>query len=131
MFFSNNHTHDSCVEKRARTDASPTISTIHPLYLVVTITLSSMAWGEEPAQPQEEVYNTTFFQGGASVDLHTLLSTHRVLPGKYRVDLYSNDVLVGRRDIEFAPNAHNGKVEPCMTVDLIQQLGVDLQKLQD
>ena len=81
MFFSNNHTHDSCVEKRARTDASPTISTIHPLYLVVTITLSSMAWGEEPAQPQEEVYNTTFFQGGASVDLHTLLSSHRVLPG--------------------------------------------------
>ena len=131
MFFSNNHTHDSCVEKRACTETPPTASTFHPLYLVVTITLSSMAWGEEPEQPKEESYNTTFFQGGTSVDLQTLLSTHRVLPGNYRVDLYSNDVLVGRRDIEFAPNAHNGQVEPCMTVDLIQQLGVDLQKLQD
>ena len=132
MFFSNNHTHDSCAEKRARIFTTETLAlTDLPRCLFLTITLSSMAWGEEQAHQPEEHFNSAFLQGATSVDLHTLLSTNRVLPGNYRVDLYSNEVLVGRRDIEFAPNALNGKVEPCMTVDLIQQLGVDVQKLHD
>ena len=131
MFFSNDHTHDSCAEKRAKNNVKPSSLSRKALCLTITITLSNVAFSEEPVSQDEEQFNTLFLQGGSAVDLQTLLSANRVLPGNYRVDLYSNDVLVGRRDIEFSPNTHTRKVEPCLTADLIQQLGVDLQKLQD
>lgn len=80
---------------------------------------------------QLEAFNTTFLQGApSSVDLQLLLSANSVLPGNYRVDLYSNEVLVGRRDIDFNRNPATGRVEPCLTLELLQQLGIDLNKLQ-
>ncbi|TYO70645.1 fimbrial biogenesis outer membrane usher protein [Pseudomonas sp. CK-NBRI-02] len=76
-------------------------------------------------------FNTTFLQGAqSSVDLQLLLSANSVLPGTYRVDLYSNDVLVGRRDIDFNRNVQTGRVDPCLTLELIEQLGVDMDKLK-
>ena len=134
MFIYNNPTHDSCADNSVQTRGSNNkylLLPLCPLCLIITITLSSTAFAEEQAVQLEEQFNTSFFQGGTSVDLQTLLSANRVLPGNYRVDLYSNEVLVGRRDIAFRPSEHNGKVEPCMTFDLIQQLGVDVQKLQE
>jgi outer membrane usher protein len=53
-----------------------------------------------------------------------------VLPGNYRVDLYSNDTLVGRRDIDFRRHPGNGKIQACLTLEMVQQLGVDIAKLQ-
>ncbi|WLH33117.1 fimbrial biogenesis outer membrane usher protein [Pseudomonas sp. FP2196] len=80
---------------------------------------------------QLEGYNTTFLQGAAAgVDLALLLSANRVLPGNYRVDLYSNEVLVGRRDVDFLRNDRTGRVEACLTFELLNQLGIDLGKLQ-
>ncbi|WP_275558594.1 fimbria/pilus outer membrane usher protein [Pseudomonas sp. 2(2015)] len=82
-------------------------------------------------EQQLEAFNTTFLQGApSSVDLQLLLSANSVLPGNYRVDLYSNEVLVGRRDIDFNRNPATGRVEPCLTLELLQQLGIDLNKLQ-
>jgi outer membrane usher protein len=82
-------------------------------------------------QQQMEAFNTTFLQGSpSSVDLQLLLSANSVLPGNYRVDLYSNEVLVGRRDIDFNRNPQTGRVEPCLTFDLLKQLGVDIARLQ-
>lgn len=127
MFFSNNHTHDSCAEKRACRNTSTGRQlhpSVYPLCLIISMTWSNMIFGEEQ-------FNTAFLQGGASVDLQALLSSNQVLPGKYRVDLYSNEVLMGRRDIDFKTNERNGEIQPCLTIDLIQQLGVDVRKLQD
>jgi len=53
-----------------------------------------------------------------------------VLPGNYRVDLYGNDTLVGRRDIDFLHNPATGKTEACLTLETVQQLGVDIARLQ-
>ncbi|ANY87030.1 MULTISPECIES: fimbria/pilus outer membrane usher protein [Pseudomonas] len=89
------------------------------------------AASEQVADPQLLAFNTTFLQGAASsVDLQLLLAGTRVLPGNYRVDLYSNQVLVGRRDIDFQRNPATGRVEPCLTLALLRQLGIDLDKLQ-
>lgn len=76
-------------------------------------------------------FNTSFLQGAAaSVDLQMLLAGTQVPPGNYRVDLYSNEMLVGRRDIDFRRQPATGRVEPCLTPDLLRQLGVDMDKLQ-
>ena len=82
-------------------------------------------------QDQLQQFNTSFLQGAhSSVDLKLLLSANNVLPGNYRVDLYGNEVLVGRRDIDFRRNPKNGKVEACLTLDMLQQLGIDMSKLE-
>ncbi|MDP1142383.1 FimD/PapC N-terminal domain-containing protein, partial [Klebsiella pneumoniae] len=73
----------------------------------------------------------SFLQGAASsVDLHALLSSSSVVPGNYRVDLYGNEILVGRRDIDFRRNPGNGRIEACLTLEMLQQLGVDTDALQ-
>jgi outer membrane usher protein len=100
------------------------------------IGLPSLAGAAETAtavleQEQLEQFNTSFLQGAqSSVDLQLLLSANSVLPGNYRVDLYSNETLVGRRDIDFRRNPKNGKVEACLTLDMLQQLGIDMNKLE-
>jgi len=79
----------------------------------------------------DEQFNTSFLQGApSSVDLQSLLANSRVLPGTYRVDLYGNDTLVGRRDIDFRRQPGTNKIEACLTQDMLQQVGVDLGKLQ-
>ena len=79
----------------------------------------------------EEQFNTSFLQGAtSSVDLQSLLASSRVLPGIYRVDLYGNETLVGRRDIDFRRPPGTNKVEACLTLEMVQQLGVDIGKLQ-
>ena len=79
----------------------------------------------------EEQFNTSFLQGApSSVDLQSLLASSRVLPGIYRVDLYGNETLVGRRDIDFRRHPGTGKVEACLTLEMVQQLGVDIGQLQ-
>lgn len=100
-----------------------------PLLIVITSSTTCLAEGSEQASVEQ--FNTTFLQGApSSVDLQLLLAANSVLPGNYRVDLYSNDTLVGRRDIDFRRNPVNGKVDPCLTLEMLQQLGIDLAKLQ-
>lgn len=100
-----------------------------PLFIVITASTTCLAEGNE--QESVEQFNTSFLQGApSSVDLQLLLAANSVLPGNYRVDLYSNETLVGRRDIDFRRNPANGQVEPCLTLDMLQQLGIDMAKLQ-
>ncbi|UOP11156.1 fimbria/pilus outer membrane usher protein [Pseudomonas palleroniana] len=96
--------------------------------LSLAIAASLPAW--VMADEATEAFNTTFLQGGQAVDLQQLLAANSVLPGNYRVDLFSNEVLVGRRDIDFLRNPQNGQVEACLTLDLLKQLGIDMARLQ-
>ncbi|PCR95771.1 fimbrial biogenesis outer membrane usher protein [Pseudomonas sp. FW215-R2] len=101
------------------------------LAIIIASCLPIAATAAEPEQEPLDQFNTAFLQGAqSSVDLQLLLSANSVLPGNYRVDLYSNEVLVGRRDIDFRRNAKNGKVQACLTLDMLQQLGIDMKKLE-
>ena len=109
---------------------------LHALSIAIVFGLPSWADATETTtaaleQDQLAQFNTSFLQGAQStVDLQLLLSANDVLPGNYRVDLYSNEVLVGRRDIDFRRNPKNAKVEACLTLDMLQQLGIDMNKLE-
>ncbi len=106
------------------------------LALAIALALPSMVFGAEHPEPlpvedpQIESFNTTFLKGAPSaVDLQNLLQANSVLPGNYRVDLYTNGILVGRRDIDFLRNPQTSVVEPCLNFDLLQLLGIDMAKL--
>ncbi|WP_371915534.1 fimbria/pilus outer membrane usher protein [Pseudomonas sp. R23(2017)] len=113
----------------------PKYSGFNALYLAMLVSLPNLATADDavvaPQQDQLAQFNTSFLKGvGSNVDLNLLLSASRVLPGNYRVDVYSNDVLVGRRDIDFRRSQKTGRVEPCLTLDLLQQLGINMSSLE-
>ncbi|CAK9890778.1 MULTISPECIES: fimbria/pilus outer membrane usher protein [Pseudomonas] len=132
MSFSSGNRPTHCAGQRARAHtATARLLQLSALSLAVLAALPALAEQDTSDGQQLEAFNTTFLQGApSSVDLQLLLSANSVLPGNYRVDLYSNEVLVGRRDIDFNRNPATGRVEPCLTLELLQQLGIDLNKLQ-
>ena len=75
-------------------------------------------------------YNTAFLYGMTSTtDIRTLLAGSGVPPGFQRVDFYINQMLAGRLDVEFSLNPKSDEIEPCITVAMLEQGGVDLAKL--
>lgn len=75
-------------------------------------------------------YNTAFLYGMTSTtDIRTLLAGSGVPPGFQRVDFYINQMLAGRLDVEFSRNPKSDEIEPCITVAMLEQGGVDLGKL--
>jgi outer membrane usher protein len=74
-------------------------------------------------------FNTAFIQGSDQPpDIKAFLDGNSVVPGTYRVDVFVNRGLSGRRDITFAPNPLTGLIEPCLTLDMLSQFGLDLQR---
>ncbi|MGF6127164.1 outer membrane usher protein [Pseudomonas frederiksbergensis] len=87
---------------------------------------SGTTQAEAQANPHDE-FDTSFLQGNTGqVNLEMLLSGNHVLPGNYRVDIFLNKTLVGRRDIDFRANPQSAAVEPCLPYDLIEQMGIDM-----
>jgi outer membrane usher protein len=75
-------------------------------------------------------FNTAFIQGSDQPpDLQEFLRANSVLPGTYRVDIYVNRALKGRRDITFSSHRQSGLVEPCLTPEVLKDLGLDLERL--
>ncbi|KPA93040.1 P pilus assembly protein, porin PapC [Pseudomonas asplenii] len=84
------------------------------------------------AEPVEEGlrFNTAFIHGGEQpADIRAFLEGNSVLPGLYRVDIYLNRVLSARRDVRFNRDSSSGRVEPCLTPDLLRDLGLDTERL--
>ncbi|MFD4836563.1 fimbria/pilus outer membrane usher protein [Achromobacter sp. NPDC058515] len=104
----------------ARADDAPTPPTADPAPAQV----AALA----PAKPKQ--YNLALLQGaGKTVDVKSLLGNNNALPGTYRSDIYINRSLSGRRDIELVMNPASGDVEPCLPLELLEQVGVDMAKL--
>ncbi|BBP79262.1 hypothetical protein PHLH7_53660 [Pseudomonas sp. Ost2] len=71
-------------------------------------------------------FNTAFIHGGEqSADIKAFLEGNSVLPGLYRVDIYLN-----RRDVRFSRDTLSGRVEPCLTLALLEDLGLDAERLK-
>ena len=103
--------------------------------LAFSLSLPYLALATEPddtppyAVPAR-AFGSGFFQGGNRPEqLAFLLAGSSVLPGTYRVDIYINGDLSSRRDIDFELNATGDQVEPCLTLSMLKEFGVDLSKL--
>ncbi len=108
-----------------------------PLYLAMCLAVFNKAYAEETntvvaqAPPLMLAFNTDFLHDrGRSADLSSVLaSDNGVPPGSYRVEVLVNGDLVAHRDIEFRLDEEKGKIEPCLTVHMLQEFGVDLHAL--
>lgn len=75
-------------------------------------------------------FNMAFLQGKASTaDLRTLLASSNVPEGIQRVDLHVNQQRTGRRDITFKRNPRTDENEPCFNQEMLDQAGIDMDKL--
>ncbi|CAM3052065.1 fimbrial protein [Pseudomonas floridensis] len=75
-------------------------------------------------------FNTAFIQGSDQPpDLKEFLRANSILPGTYRVDIFVNRALSGRRDVMFSKNRRSGLIEPCLTLHMLNELGLDLARL--
>lgn len=90
--------------------------------------LASEAFADSE-EPPSRPFNLRFIGNGQGVDLAEFLRGNSVAPGRYRVDLYVNQALSGRQDVEFRNNPATGLVEPCLNRELLHDLGVDVERL--
>jgi outer membrane usher protein len=101
------------------------------IFIGVTQLFSTVVWAAEQVQAGSVKFNTAFIQGSDQPpELTEFLKANTLLPGSYRVDIYVNRALSGRRDIVFASNPASGRVEPCLTLEMLQAFGLDLGRLQ-
>lgn len=92
-----------------------------------TVAANVVRRDDELARPR---YNVAFLHGSAQgVDVEELIATKDVVPGTYQVDVLINRQLASRREIVFARSPKTGKVEACISLQLLEELGVDMSKL--
>ncbi|WP_084455120.1 fimbria/pilus outer membrane usher protein [Comamonas composti] len=80
----------------------------------------------------EVEFNDQFLQqpGGTPIDVSRFQKGNPAIPGEYSADLFVNTAWLGRRRITLRQIGDNhNNVQPCFDADLLQQIGVDLQKL--
>lgn len=100
------------------------------MVLVVMQVFTAQGWAIESPPVKPVRFNTAFIQGSDQPpELTEFLQANTLLPGTYRVDIYVNRALSGRRDIVFASNPISDRIEPCLTLEMLQAFGIDLNRL--
>ncbi|AIL63155.1 fimbria/pilus outer membrane usher protein [Pseudomonas alkylphenolica] len=83
------------------------------------------------AAATEVQFNELFLnKAGTSIDLKYFENGNTVQPGTYNVDIYLNQSLSKRQDINFILDSSTGKVKPIIRLALLEELGVDIQRLE-
>ncbi len=67
--------------------------------------------------------------GENTTDLSRFEHGNPVLPGSYNVDLYLNGTWIGRTDVRFAAAAPKASATPCVDAQMLERLGLHLDKL--
>ncbi|KUZ09169.1 fimbrial protein [Burkholderia diffusa] len=108
-----------------------------PLYLAICLAIVNKAHAETAdtvvaqAAPMTLAFNTNFLHDrGRPTDLSSVLTAdNSVPPGTYRVEVQVNGDLVTRRDINFRLDETKGRIEPCLTAQMLRDFGVNLHAL--
>lgn len=83
-----------------------------------------------PAVAYAVEFNEGFLsKGGSFVELQYFEKGSTVLPGTYSVDLYVNQILIKRQDVDFSVNAA-GEVKPVIQLGLLRTLGVNVARME-
>lgn len=96
--------------------------------------MASAAWAADDtddAQGQDVRFNEQLLRqyGGEVVDISRFSRKNTALPGQYRADVYINQRLIGRKEIDVREVQEMLEAQPCFNLALLEELGVDLQKL--
>lgn len=102
--------------------------------IAATLVIPEYGLAQDNGSPEASApkFSTQFLKnGGSAIDLDDFLRGSNVLPGSYRVDIYINRNLSGRQDIVFDRNTRTGQVEACLTLDMLEALGLDMKALRN
>lgn len=78
-------------------------------------------------------FNPAFFSkaaDGTPIDLSHFSKKNSALPGSYRVDVFINNKLIGRRNIELKTQA-DGEIEPCFTEAGLKDMSINMSQLEE
>lgn len=76
-------------------------------------------------------FNDSFLsKGGAKAELKYFEQGSSLPPGHYAVDIYLNQILIVRQDIEFAAASDGGEVRPVVQLGMLKNLGVNVDRLR-
>ncbi|MDT8921773.1 fimbria/pilus outer membrane usher protein [Pseudomonas taiwanensis] len=80
----------------------------------------------------EELHFNEFFvnKANAPLDLKYFERGSSVQPGTYNVDIYLNQALIKRQNIDFVLKPDSDKVTPVIKIKLLEELGVDISRMQ-
>ena len=93
------------------------------------VPVSPMEASAAAADPGYVEFSSAFTGRGQGVDVSRFEKSSYVPAGSYRVDLYVNDGRIAREDVVFRTVAGSDRATPCFTDVLLQQMGVDIDKL--
>jgi len=108
-----------------------------PLVLLMGVILSAscVSAAAEVASagggPPQVEFDSAFLIGsaGSNADISRFERGDSAPPGDYRVDLYVNDQRIGRTDVSFRSAGAAGRVQACITSDLLRRTGADLSQV--
>ncbi|AZC51711.1 Outer membrane usher protein fimD precursor [Pseudomonas chlororaphis subsp. piscium] len=116
---------------RTRDQSSKKNFLLYKLITGLALTMPGLAFSSNEAQNAPD-FDLSFLQGdGEYLDVAELLKYDSVAPGRYRVSIYVNRNLVGRKDIRFDKHSKSGRTEPCLNMEALKDIGVDLKRLSD
>lgn len=103
------------------------------LNVLISLTMDRAACAAEPQKFAEVEFNATFLRGGPAqqVDISRFQRGNPVLPGDYFVDLHVNGKWVGRSSVRFIAQPDGDIAQPCIERTLIEQIGLDFEKLSE
>lgn len=84
-----------------------------------------------PAIAHAVEFNSAFLsRDGAPVELKYFEQGSSVAPGRYDVDIYLNQHLMVRQNIEFKAEGKDGEVKPIIPLGVLKTIGVDVTRLE-
>lgn len=110
---------------------------LKPLTVAIMLTVAGLATtvsAEEIRETSKELAsfdNSMLWGAGAqSLDVDRYSHGNPVEPGTYSVDVGLNGTPAGRYDIVFVPGTSAGQARPELTIEMLEKIGVDTDKLQ-
>lgn len=91
---------------------------------IIAATATDGAFADAENVSSKPKFNSAFLQGGSELDLERFLKQGNIAPGQYRVELYLNELLFSMENIVFSSREGEGEVAPCITLELMERLGV-------
>ncbi|CAB3653877.1 fimbria/pilus outer membrane usher protein [Achromobacter pestifer] len=109
---------------------------LHPCYVLVLLAIAGVdshaSGNSAPARVAEVQFNDQFLLRGAgpTIDLSLYNQGQTAAPGSYRADLYVNERWLGRAQVTLRQIGDDPRnVQTCFNRELLERMGVDLQKL--
>ena len=109
---------------------------LHAAHLLVTGVSIASLMETRPAMATAVEFQSSFMRQSADhasdagvLALNALTLGNDLGPGRYEVDIQVNRLYFGRRELEFVLSPTGDQLQPCLSADLLSEMGVRVEDL--